>query len=194
MDNMNIYQKLQKCRVELQQKNLKKSGMNNGVGYKYYELADFLPTVNELFDKYGLCSNFSINSLDQASLTIFDVDHSDQSIIFESPIASALVGKQLPIQALGSQHTYMKRYLYMNALEIIENDYIESIAGRKDTVSGDEFHPVKERTLQEARSLGISLNALVMKYGKDSISELTEEEVQKSISIRKNAMEAKNIQ
>ena len=49
MKEKNIYEKLQECRVELQKMNLKKTGENKFAGFKYYELADFLPTVNELF-------------------------------------------------------------------------------------------------------------------------------------------------
>lgn len=40
---MNIYKKLQKCRVDLQNSNLKKSGNNKFAGYSYFELGDFLP-------------------------------------------------------------------------------------------------------------------------------------------------------
>ena len=38
---MNIYEKLQKCRVDLQQMNIKKSGKNKFSGYMYFELGDF---------------------------------------------------------------------------------------------------------------------------------------------------------
>ena len=53
---LNLYSKLQKVRVELQSSNLKKSGKNTYSKYEYFELGDFLPKVNELCDKYGLCS------------------------------------------------------------------------------------------------------------------------------------------
>ena len=55
---INIYQKLQKSRVELQAKNLKKSGKNSYSNYEYFELGDFLPGVNEVCNNNGLATIF----------------------------------------------------------------------------------------------------------------------------------------
>ena len=55
----NIYSKMQKARCEFQEKPLKKSGHNKFAGYRYFELADFLPTINSLLEKYNLCSNIT---------------------------------------------------------------------------------------------------------------------------------------
>lgn len=125
---MNIYEKLQNCRVDLQKLNLKKTGENKFAGFKYYELADFLPTVNELFLKYKLMSNFGINS-EGAFLEIFNIEKPDEIIIFTSPIAEANIKGCTPVQSLGGVHTYLKRYLYINALEIVENDMFDSKVG-----------------------------------------------------------------
>ena len=57
---MNVFEKLQLCRVELQKSNLKKSGKNKFAGFEYFELGDFLPKVNELFNDHKLFSNFNI--------------------------------------------------------------------------------------------------------------------------------------
>lgn len=130
---MNIYQKLQCCRCELQAAKLKKSGKNSYAGFEYFELADFLPTVNELFKKYNLCSNFSINE-DAAILRIIDAEKegADNIIYFTSPIADANVKGCTPIQSLGAVHTYLKRYLYMNALEIVEGDALDPQVGKME--------------------------------------------------------------
>lgn len=146
---MNIYEKIQKCRVELQKMKLKKSGQNGYSGFKYFELADFIPQVNELFEKYGLFSNFSIKN-DLAVLEIIDKDwiekeaYKDESIEFfrqnayffkvefTSPTAEANVKGCTEIQSLGAVHTYLKRYLYLNALEIVENDSLDAKVGSKD--------------------------------------------------------------
>lgn len=146
---MNIYEKLQLCRVELQQMRLKKSGENKFSGFKYYELKDFLPKINELFEKHGLFSNFSIKD-GQAVLEIIDKDwiskesFKDESleffkqnscffkVEFISPVAEANVKGCTAIQSLGAVHTYMKRYLYLNALEIVEDDSLDGRVGSKD--------------------------------------------------------------
>ena len=133
---MNIYEKLQKCRVELQNLKLKKSGENKFSGFKYYELKDFLPKINELFDKYGLFSNFSIKN-EEAVLEIIDKDDVTK-IEFVSPVAEATVKGCTAIQSLGAVHTYMKRYLYLNALEIVEDDSLDGRVGSKDFQTDNE--------------------------------------------------------
>ena len=42
---LNIYQKLQKSRVDLQNKKLKKTGINKYSNYDYFELGDLLMLV-----------------------------------------------------------------------------------------------------------------------------------------------------
>lgn len=125
---MNIYEKLQNCRVELQKMKLKKSGENKFAGFKYYELADFLPSVNELFLKYKMFSDFSIRN-EEAILTIINMEKVEDYCIFTSPIAEANIKGCTPVQSLGGVHTYLKRYLYINALEIVENDMFDSKVG-----------------------------------------------------------------
>ena len=48
---MNVYQKLMAARLKLQNTDLKKSGHNKFAGYKYFELGDFLPTVQNIFNE-----------------------------------------------------------------------------------------------------------------------------------------------
>lgn len=123
-----IYEKLQKVRVELQKMNLKKSGKNSYAGFTYFELADFLPTVNEMFLKNKLFSNFSMNEA-YASLKIYDYEDNSMEE-FSTPIAELELKGCNKIQALGGTHTYLKRYLYINALEIVESDLFDSITGK----------------------------------------------------------------
>ena len=60
-------------RVELQQKNIKKSGRNKFAGYDYFELSDILPPINELQAKYKTCSFVSFNS-EEATLKIVNAE------------------------------------------------------------------------------------------------------------------------
>ena len=125
---MNVYEKLQSCRCELQQKKLKKSGKNTFSGFEYFELKDFLPTLNELFRSSGLSTNFSIAD-NNASLQIINIEKPDEVVTFTSPIAELDLKGCNKIQALGGVHTYMKRYLYLNALEIVEADLFDNVTG-----------------------------------------------------------------
>lgn len=132
----NVLKKLKEVRVELQKLELKKSGKNKHLDFNYYELGDFIPKVNELFDVKGLLGQFNITGempFGVATLTIYDVE-SEEKIEFTSPVAQATLVKATPVQELGAVHTYMKRYLYLNALEIVEPDVLDN--GLGDSVGG----------------------------------------------------------
>lgn len=117
----NIYEKLQLCRVKLNDKKIKKSGKNSYSGYEYFELKDFLPIVNQLFEENKISSIFNLNS-ESATLEIINTENVEDKITFSIPVADASIKGSSPVQALGGQITYLRRYLYINALEIAEND------------------------------------------------------------------------
>lgn len=120
---LNIYQKLQKCRAELSKEKLTKSGENKFSNYKYFELGDFLPKVNKLFFENGLASEFNLYEK-IAKLRVIDSEDPTSQIIFTVPVAEANIKGTSPIQVLGGQITYLRRYLYINALEIAESDMV----------------------------------------------------------------------
>lgn len=134
-----IQEKLQKARVELLSKKLKKSGKNGYSGFTYYELADFIPQVTEIFYNLKVFSNFSIDE-GKAFLTVTDWED-NTSEVFKSPIEDLELKGCTKIQALGGVHTYMKRYLYLNALEITENDMFDAKAGVIEEKPNDSFIP-----------------------------------------------------
>jgi hypothetical protein len=125
---MNIYEKVQTARLQLQSLQLKKTGENKFAGFKYYELADFIPSINIIFAELGLFSAFNIKD-ELATLTIVDIEKPESAIQFTSPIADAQIKGTTPVQSLGGVHTYLKRYLYVNALEIVEGDILDSQVG-----------------------------------------------------------------
>ena len=100
---------MQKARCEFQEKPLKKSGHNKFAGYHYFELGDFLPTINSLLEKYNLCSNISFDN-DMATLTIVNAENTDEN--------------------LGAVQTYLRRYLWVNAFEIVESDGLDATTGK----------------------------------------------------------------
>ena len=122
---MNIFQKLNKARIALQSTKLNKSGNNKFAGYSYFELGDFLPTINALFDDIGLCA-VTVFGKEEASLVIYNCDKPEETITFRSPMADANLKGCHPIQNLGAVQTYQRRYLYMAALEIVEHEAIDS--------------------------------------------------------------------
>jgi hypothetical protein len=161
-----VYSKLQKARVLLQEQPLKKSGYNSYAGFKYFELADFLPAINVIFDNLGLCSVFTIND-DVATLRIFDSEFGGV-ILFRSPIADAASGKAPPIQALGSMHTYLRRYLMLNALEITEHDAVDATIKKDEPKSAkpitvDVFDSLDDETKEWLESTAMEVRVLLQK-------------------------------
>lgn len=122
--NLAVYRKLQSARVTLQATQMQKSGHNKFAGYQYFELGDFLPQINRIFDGLGLCSVVSFDR-DMATLTILDTESGGQ-IVFTSPMEKAELKGCHPIQNLGAVETYSRRYLYVTALEIVEHDALDS--------------------------------------------------------------------
>jgi len=120
---MSVYAKLQAARLQLVNSGIKKTGHNTHGGWKYYELGDFIPTIHKLFDAVGLCGVVRFG--ENATLTIYDTQ-GGESIEFSTPIVYAESAKGQPIQLLGSTHTYIRRYLWLLAMEIVEADAIDS--------------------------------------------------------------------
>lgn len=120
---MTVYRKLQAARHELVNSGIKKTGHNKFGGWYYYELGDFIPTVHKIFDAVGLCGVVTFGEM--AMLTVYDTDDGS-SVQFFSPIVYAENSKGQAIQVLGSTHTYLRRYLWLLAMEITESDQIDS--------------------------------------------------------------------
>jgi hypothetical protein len=186
-----IFEKLQKARIELQNKKLKKTGKNGYSGFTYYELADFLPQVNQIFYDLKLCSNFSIEN-EQASLTVTDWEDNTKEV-FTSPIEDLELKGCTKIQALGGVHTYMKRYLYLNALEIVESDMLDAKAG-----SIEEVKTQKEQ-IQEVKNDNDILAGIVQckteeecnDYWKNNVSKLSGANTRKQLAeLKKQRIEA----
>ena len=106
---------------------LKKSGHNKFAGYRYFELPDFIGPALQICEEVGICCTISFAGGD-ATMRIIDLEDGS-TIILNTPVADAGTKGQLPIQSLGSQHTYLRRYLWMLALEIVEHDTIDAVAG-----------------------------------------------------------------
>lgn len=128
MSQPNIYQRLMSSRLALQSADLKKTGHNKFAGYKYFELGDFLPKVQEIFNAHGLLGVVSY-SQEEASLTIINIDNPEERIVIGTPMSSAALKGAHEIQNLGAVQTYLRRYLWVTAMEIVEHDAIDATTG-----------------------------------------------------------------
>ena len=161
---MNIYQKLIKARVELQNMKLKKSGRNDYSKYDYYELGDLLPAINKLCEKYEITTRLNIiqDNQEKAILTLFNASEPTEKIDFIAPTAEAKIGVKKdgsggadPIQNLGGKITYMRRYMLVTAFEVVESDMVDSINREMtDQVSDEDLAQIKKaKTVEELKKI-----------------------------------------
>jgi len=122
-----VLEKLIDSRVALQHKSLNKSGHNKFAGYKYFELADFLPTVQQIFQEKGLVDVISFTET-LATMIVFDIEDGS-SVSFTSPMGSANLKGCHEVQNIGAVESYQRRYLYTTALAIVENDVLDAVTG-----------------------------------------------------------------
>jgi len=121
---MSVHKKLMHARIMMMKAKLEKTGKNSFAGYKYFELGDFLPAVQLIFEQLGLCGIVSYDN-EYASLCITDTDDGT-TIRITSPMATAQLKGAHDIQNLGAVETYQRRYLWMTAMELVENDPIDA--------------------------------------------------------------------
>lgn len=139
---MNVYEKLQKCRVELQSTALKKSGHNKFAGYTYFELGDFLPTINKLCMENKLLTVTTFNN-ELATLEVINAEAPEEKVVFTSPQGQAQLKGCHEIQNIGAVETYQRRYLMMLAFEIVEGDALDPLVGKEEP---KEKHSSKRET------------------------------------------------
>jgi hypothetical protein len=122
---MSIHKKLSDVREHFHELELKKTGHNKFAGYKYFELGDFLIPALKVLKIYGVVSVISFGK-EVATLRLIDIDKPDDFIEIASPMSSAALKGAHEIQNLGAVQTYLRRYLWVAALEIVEHDAIDS--------------------------------------------------------------------
>ena len=169
---MNLNESIIKIRVELQNAKLKKSGKNKFAGFDYFELADFLPKLNELMLSEGLNDRFYIKD----DLAILEIQKGDEVniytmpfVMFETPTNRREdkstgevyeVKSMQDIQYLGALNTYYKRYLYLNAFGITDGEII-------DSMNNPEIKPEPKATPKQ-------IELLLKIYKDDNLNKLLE--------------------
>ena len=88
-ENKNLNESIISIRVKLQNAKLKKSGKNKFAGFDYFELADFLPKLNELMLEEGVNDRFYIKD-DYATLELQKGEeintYTMPFVLFETPL------------------------------------------------------------------------------------------------------------
>lgn len=121
---MPVLKKLNEARAKFHASKIKKTGHNKFAGYHYFELADFIVPALGIFQEVGLCAVVSFDAT-HARMTITDIEDGSECVI-TSPMSSAALKGCHEVQNLGAVQTYLRRYLWVAALEIVEHDAIDA--------------------------------------------------------------------
>lgn len=157
-EGMNVRQKLAKARLYFLNQKVKKTGKNFNLEFKYFELEDIVPPALRIFARVGLVSNTVFDG-EKATMTIMNTDDpAEEGIQFVAPYREvgqiiSNKGKEVtnPMQALGSSITYLRRYLWMMALDITEPDDIDATLGSDgDGEDEDGFTPASAKSTPKA--------------------------------------------
>lgn len=185
---MNIYEKVQAIRVELNRAGLKMSGKNDYAKYDYFELSDFLPKLNELMQSHKMTAVPSF-SLERATLTAINIEAPEERFTIESPFGGAELKGCHDVQNIGAVETYQRRYLYQAMFDISEKDSLNQTQGKP----GSEKSEKRGISLTELGELGIEdtkamAKWLGEKFGK-SISEFDEADRKEALTFVKKQVE-----
>lgn len=161
----NVYEKLNTAREAFHQKKLKKSGLNKFAGYQYFELADFIIPALQIFEEHRLCAFISFTK-EYADMRIVDIDNPQDVITISSPMSEASLKGCHPVQNLGAVQTYLRRYLWVAALEIVEHDALDATTGKKGdapviTPKGSTGENLPEDQKEFLREMAASCEELV---------------------------------
>ena len=180
-ENKNLNESIISIRVKLQNAKLKKSGKNKFAGFDYFELADFLPKLNELMLEEGVNDRFYIKD-DYATLELQKGEeintYTMPFILFETPLTykkdkagNFIKNKegdyiQVPsmqdIQYLGALNTYYKRYLYLNAFGITDGEVIDSM--NNNDLSKNSESDYRKELSKYCKENNIDMNKVAKDY------------------------------
>lgn len=199
-------------RVGLQKANLKKTGHNSFSNFDYYQIEDFLPTLNELMLKEEVNDIFTIEDGYAKLILVKDDEKQEYKIpfvLFDTPLnwkynkttqENEQVKSMQDIQYLGALNTYYKRYLYINAFgitdgEIIDKMETDNLTNKEETKSTkittkeqtqEELENMLDYEYQQALQMsGQDEKEMLGHYGVESADELTLKQKKEAIVVMK---------
>lgn len=160
MNEKNLFQKINEVKNAISKANLKKSWKNSFAKFEYYELSDFLPLLNEICDKNWIFNHISFEE-NKAVLEIINCDNPAQVVKYEVPTCELELKGCNKIQALGGVQTYSRRYLYITAYDICENDSFDAVTWdwdknekkEKSDFSNEDLEKITISTLEKNKTV-----------------------------------------
>lgn len=151
---MNVWRKLALARRMFLEGGLEKGGINPSQQYDYFELEDIVPRQTAIFEELGLIElttyvkpavvgyvpgkdgdTVPVMSEPEGMAVVVNVDAPEERIEFRMKWGEveAIISKtthkavNMPIQRNGAEETYMRRYLKMLVLDLVEADKVDSV-------------------------------------------------------------------
>lgn len=181
----NLNSSIISIRVKLQNAKLKKSGKNKSAGFEYFELADFLPKLNELMLEEQVNDLFNIDD-GKATLTLIKGEekqvYSMPFVLFETPVFKRTnqdgevfeVKSMQDIQYLGALNTYYKRYLYLNAFGITDGDVIDAMDNSQEVkVENKTERKATPNQVKKVKELVTEIPKMLEYYKVEKVEDLT---------------------
>ena len=196
---MNVYQKLIYAREMFLNTNVQKTGKNMHLTFMYFELDDLVPAATRIFNDVGLIGLVSFTD-NTATMTVVNTNNPEDTVSFVSPFnqIQPIISKEgkaatNEMQALGSSITYMRRYLYMLALDICESDSIDANLGKPEATKGESKAPAtpekREKIKEELTKPADNATPLQIKGLKAVLKKLKDADPTKEETIAKIAVE-----
>jgi hypothetical protein len=173
---MNIYEKMNVAKLSILKTNLKKSGENKFAGFKYYELADILPTIMQVCNDLKLFTSISFRE-DVALLQIVNIEEPTEHLEYLSPMKELQLKGCNAIQALGGTETYQRRYLYMTAFDIIENDMFDAVVEEEEKTINATIEKSIREMIKNHKKSDEEVIRILKELGHDKLSELKPSEI-----------------
>jgi hypothetical protein len=173
---MNIYEKMNVAKLSILKTNLKKSGENKFAGFKYYELADILPTIMQVCNDLKLFTSISFRE-DVALLQIVNIEEPTEHLEYLSPMKELQLKGCNAIQALGGTETYQRRYLYMTAFDIIENDMFDAVVEEEEKTINATIEQSLREMIKNHKKSDEEVIRILKELGHDKLSELKPSEI-----------------
>lgn len=176
---MNIYEKIQKVRVEFSKLNIKMTGHNGYAEYDYFELNDFLKPLNELMLDNKMTAIASFTG-ELATLTAINFEKPEEVYTISSPFGAASLKGCHEVQNIGAVETYQRRYLYQAMFDISEHDGINAVQGKPNDKKEEKpkQEPPKPLTLEDAKVMEIDIGDKTCKLGELTTKQLLAYKIQ----------------
>jgi putative phage essential recombination function protein len=178
-----LNEKIIKIKNKFYETATKKSGKNSFQGFEYFELKDFLPDLVKLMAEEEVNDIFTIKD-EYAVLKLIHKEETNEYtipfVMFDVPLNKQGKDSMQKIQYLGALSTYYKRYLYMNAFSITENDKIDAMnndelnTAPESSKNKTEKKSQKKYTEKEIREKSIEIISKYEEFFKKEVNDLTE--------------------